>query len=82
MCDAMEERTQPADTTFWKDILIYRSRDVPWKLKNVKDWWIMSMLSLRWGVKTGRGPCRQWKRSKDGKPKQRRDCSVANDKKK
>ena len=29
--DAVEERMQSADKAIWKDILIYRSKDVPWK---------------------------------------------------
>ena len=32
-CDALEERMQSANKAFWKDIMIYRSKDVPWKVK-------------------------------------------------
>ena len=32
-CDAVEERMQSADKAFWKDIMIYRSEDVPWRIK-------------------------------------------------
>ena len=31
--DAVEERMQSAKKAFWKDILIYKSKDVPWKIK-------------------------------------------------
>ena len=31
--DAVEERMQSANKTFWKDILIYKSKDIPWKIK-------------------------------------------------
>ena len=31
--DAVEERMQSASKAFWKDILIYKSKDVPWKVK-------------------------------------------------
>ena len=31
--DAIEERMQSANKAFWKDILIYKSKDVPWKVK-------------------------------------------------
>ena len=34
-CDAVEERMQSANTAFffWKDIKIYRSKDIPWRIK-------------------------------------------------
>ena len=32
-CDAAEERVQPANKAFWKDIMIYKSKDVPLKVK-------------------------------------------------
>ena len=32
-CDAVEERMQSANKVFWKDIVIYKSKDVPWKVK-------------------------------------------------
>ena len=32
-CDAVEERMQSANKTFWKDIKIYKSKDVPWRIK-------------------------------------------------
>ena len=31
--DAIEERMQSANKAFWKDILVYRSKDVPWRIK-------------------------------------------------
>ena len=31
--DAIEERMQSAKKTFWKDVLIYESTDVPWKVR-------------------------------------------------
>ena len=31
--DAIEERMQSANKAFWKDILIFKSKDVPWKVK-------------------------------------------------
>ena len=31
--DAIEERMQSSNKAFWKDILIYRSKDIPWKIK-------------------------------------------------
>ena len=31
--DAIEERMQTANKAFWKDILMYKSKDVPWKVK-------------------------------------------------
>ena len=32
-CDAVEERMQSANKAFWKDSVIYKSKDVPWKVK-------------------------------------------------
>ena len=31
--DASEERMQSANDTFWRDILVYKSGDVPWRIK-------------------------------------------------
>ena len=31
--DAIEERVQSANKAFWKDVLIYKRKDVPWKVK-------------------------------------------------
>ena len=31
--DAIEERVQSANKAFWKNILIFKSKDVPWKVK-------------------------------------------------
>ena len=31
--DAIEERMQSANRALWKDSMIYRSKDVPWKVK-------------------------------------------------
>ena len=31
--DAIEERMQSANKAFWRDILVYRSGDVPWRIK-------------------------------------------------
>ena len=33
MHDAIEERMQSANKAFWMDILIYKSKYVPWKIK-------------------------------------------------
>ena len=33
MCDAVEERMQSANKEFWKDIKIYKNKDVPWRIK-------------------------------------------------
>ena len=32
-CDAVQERMQSADKAFWKDIMIFKSKDVPWRIK-------------------------------------------------
>ena len=32
-CGAAEERIQSVNKGFWKDIAIYKSKDVPWKVK-------------------------------------------------
>ena len=32
-CDAVEERMQSANKAFWKDIMIYKSKDLPWRVK-------------------------------------------------
>ena len=32
-CDAVEQRMQSADKAYWKDIMIYKSKDVPWRIK-------------------------------------------------
>ena len=32
-CDAVEERMQSANKDFWKDILIHKSKGVPWKIE-------------------------------------------------
>ena len=32
-CDAVEERVQSANKALWKDIKIYRSKDIPWRIK-------------------------------------------------
>ena len=31
--DAIEERMQSANKANWRDILVYRSKDVPWRIK-------------------------------------------------
>ena len=71
MHDAMEERMQSANKAFCEDILIFKSKDVQWKVKcqRLVDH-VCAMQSLRLGVKIGCGPYRRWKRSKDGKPRQ------------
>ena len=33
--DAMEERMQSANKAFWKDIMVCRRKDVPWRIKLV-----------------------------------------------
>ena len=63
-CDAEEERMQSANKAFWKDSVIYKRKDVPWKV-SVNVWWTTCMLSLPLEVKIGRGLSRQWKK-KDG----------------
>ena len=30
--DAIEDRMQSANKAFWRDILVYRSEDSPWKI--------------------------------------------------
>ena len=67
--DAIEERMQRANEAFWKDVLTHKSKDVPWKVKcqRLVD---HVMQSLRSQVKTGRGPHRRWRGSKDEKSKQ------------
>ena len=32
-CDAVEEGMQSANKAFWKDIKIYTSKDIPWRIK-------------------------------------------------
>ena len=32
-CDSVEVRMQSANKAFWKDSVIYKSKDVPWKVK-------------------------------------------------
>ena len=32
-CDAVEERMQPANKAFWRDIKIYKSKEVPRRKK-------------------------------------------------
>ena len=32
-CEAVEERMQSADKAFWKDFMIHKSKDVPWRIK-------------------------------------------------
>ena len=32
-CDAVEDRMQSANKAFWKDCVIFKSKDVPWKVK-------------------------------------------------
>ena len=32
-CGAVEERMQSANKAFWKDIKIYRSKDIMWRIK-------------------------------------------------
>ena len=32
-CDAVEERMQAATKAFWKDIKIFKSKYVPWRMK-------------------------------------------------
>ena len=72
MCDAVEEQMQSANKAFWKDLLIFNSQDVPWKIKcqRLVDhvYAVFTFGSESWTA--GHGPCRRWKRSKDGKPKQ------------
>ena len=59
---------QSANKAFWKDIKIYRSKDIPWR-KNVKDWWITCTLSSSLEVKLGRGHSKQWEKIKGVRPK-------------
>ena len=39
--DAIEERMQSANKASWRDILVYRSKDVPWRITSAEDWWTM-----------------------------------------
>ena len=32
-CDAVEQRIQSAKRAFWKDTMIFKSKDVPWRVK-------------------------------------------------
>ena len=32
-CEAVEERMQSANKAFWKDIMTFKSKDVPWRIK-------------------------------------------------
>ena len=34
-CGAVEERMQSANKAFWKDIKIYKTKDVPWRINHV-----------------------------------------------
>ena len=52
--DAIEDRMQSTNKAFWKNILIFRSNDVQWKLKSRKLFGhILAVLPL--GVRLGRG---------------------------
>ena len=66
--DAIEERMQSANKTFWRDILIHRRKDVPWgiKCRRLVDHVYSVFLS---GVTTGRGPVSRWTKSRGGRPR-------------
>ena len=32
-CDVVEERMQSANKAFWKDNMIIKSKDIPWRVK-------------------------------------------------
>ena len=60
-CDAVEERMQSANKASWKDIKIYRSKDVPWRFKcqRLVDH-VYAVFTFE--VKLGRGHSRHWKK--------------------
>ena len=67
-CDAVEERMQSASEAFWKDIMTYKSKDVPWKVKrqrlvdNVHAVFTFGSENSSWRQQT-------MEKSKDGKPR-------------
>ena len=62
-CAAVEERMQLANRAFGKDIKIYKSKDVPWRIK-VNGWWITCMPFSPLEVKPGHGRSRHKKKIK------------------
>ena len=63
-CDAVEEIMPEGNKAFWKDIKIFKSKDVLWRSKTGGSCvpWL-----LFW--KYGRGHSRQWIKFKGGRPK-------------
>ena len=62
-CDAVEERMQSASKAFGKDIMTYKSKDVPWRI-NVNAWWTTCTPSSPLEVKHGHGHSRHRKKTK------------------
>ena len=63
-CDAVEEIMPEANKAFWKDIKIFKSKDVLWRSKTGGS---CVPCLLFW--KYGRGHSRQWIKFKGGRPK-------------
>ena len=60
-CDAVEERMQSANKAFWEDIMIYKSEDVPWRVKCQR---LVEPCVCRFSpleVKPSHGRSRHWK---------------------
>ena len=56
--DAIEEIMQVANKVFWKNILIFKSKDVSWKIKCRRLVDHVYAVFFFWGVRIGHGPSR------------------------
>ena len=71
--DAIEERMQSANKAYWKDVMIYKSKDVPWKIK------CRRLGNHVYAVLSFGSENRTWtenflERSRDGRQRQRNVC--------
>ena len=60
-CEAVEERMQSANKAFWKDIMTYKSKDVPWRIKLQRLVDHVHVVSSV-GSETGLGRSKHWKK--------------------
>ena len=74
-CCAVEERMQSANDAFWKDIMIWKSKDVPWKVtcQRLVDhvYAVFTFGSEDWSSTQ-----QTMEKSEDGKPRRGHDYSV------
>ena len=75
--DSLEERMHRSNKAWWRDVKIYRSKDVQGE-ENTEGWWSSSTVYSASGAKAGRGAERSWKEVKVGR---QTPCGVCSDSK-